>query len=97
MSNGMFVFTLAVGAALLAVWIHVRFPSLAPERLGGTMLHAALAFMLLNVTGHLGGSTLSMFGAVFLVLLPAVVYALLCTFWMLKLVQTALGFSREPS
>ena len=34
MSNGTFVLVLAAGAALLAMWTHVRFPSLAPERIG---------------------------------------------------------------
>jgi uncharacterized membrane protein len=94
MSNGTFVLALAVGAALIAVWIQVRFPSLGPERFGGTMLHAGVAFLILKVIVHLGDSTVSTFGAVFLVLLPALVYALLCTLWMLKLTQTAFGFSR---
>ena len=42
MSNDMFVLALAVGAALLALWIHARFPALAPERMPRTLLHAGL-------------------------------------------------------
>lgn len=94
MSNGMFVLVLTVGAALLAVWIQARFPSLAPERLGRTMLHAGVAFVVLKVIVHLGGSTLTTLGAIFLVLLPALVYSLLCMLWMVRHFQTALGFSR---
>ncbi len=91
MSNGMFVIALAVGAAALAVWIQVRFPSLGPTRFGGTMLHAALAFALLWVASAPSVITL---GAIFLGLLPALVYALLSTIWVIQLAQTALGLSR---
>ena len=94
MSNGTFVVALAIGAALLAVWIHGRFPLLAPERLGPTLLHAGVAFVILKLTVHVGGSNLSTFGGIFLVLLPAFVYALLCTLWMVRHAQTALGVSR---
>ncbi|MGZ8688491.1 MAG: hypothetical protein ACXWZP_08695 [Gaiellaceae bacterium] len=94
MSNGMFVVVLAVGAALLAVWIHARFPVLAPERLGRTMLHAGVAFLILKVTVHVGDSTLTTLGAIFVVLLPALVYSMLCMLWMVRHFQTALGFSR---
>jgi hypothetical protein len=34
------------------------------------------------------------FALVFLFILPALVYALLCSLWMLKHAQTALGISR---
>lgn len=91
MSNGMFVIALAVGAAALAVWIQVRFPSFAPTRFGGTMLHAAIAFALLWLASDPNVLSLA---AIFLGLLPALVYALLCTIWVLQLAQTALGLSR---
>ena len=94
MSNGIFVLALAAGAGLIAVWIHARFPGLAPERMGRTLLHAAIAFALLQLTPGLGGSTVALFGGVFLFVLPALVYALLCSIWVLKLAQTVLGMSR---
>jgi hypothetical protein len=93
MSNGTFVLVLAAGAGLLAMWTHVRFPSLAPERLAPTILHAATAFALLKLTAIFGESTVGL-GAVFLFVLPALVYALLCTIWVLQHAQTALGLSR---
>ena len=43
MSNDTFVLVLAAGAGLLAMDPHAR--SLAPERLGRTILHAATAFV----------------------------------------------------
>jgi hypothetical protein len=93
MSNGTFVLVLAAGAGLLALWLHVRFPSLAPERLGRTILHAGTAFALLKMTSLFGESTAA-FTVVFVFVLPTLVYALLCTIWVLQHAQTALGLSR---
>ncbi len=93
MSNSTFVLILAAGAGLLAMWVHARFPSLAPERLGRTILHAATAFALLKLTSMFGESATA-FAVVFLFVLPALVYALLCTIWILQQAQTALGLSR---
>jgi hypothetical protein len=94
MSKELFVLALATGAGLLAMWIYVRFPRLAPARMGSTMIHTGAAFVLLLLTPGLGGSVATKFGLVFLFVLPALVYALLCTLWMLKHAQTALGVSR---
>ena len=91
MSNSTFAVVLAFGAAALALWIQVRFPSLAPTRLIGTMLHAGVAYALLSLASDPDALT---FGAIFFGLLPALVYALLCAIWMLRLTQTALGLSR---
>jgi hypothetical protein len=93
MSNGLFTSALTAGAALLALWTHARYPALAPERTGSTLLHAALAFVLLVATPAAGAS-LATFAGIFLVLLPALVYALLSTIWVLKLAQAALGLTR---
>jgi ABC-type uncharacterized transport system permease subunit len=92
MSNGTFVLVLAGGAGVLAMWLHVRFPALAPERLGRTLLHAAVAFGLLQLVPLLGWA--AAFAGVFLIVLPALVYALLCAIWVLQHFQTALGLSR---
>lgn len=94
MSNQLFLVALAASAGLLAVWIHARFPSLAPERMGKTILHAGVAFLLLRLTPGFGDSPVALFVGVFLFVLPALVYALVCTIWMLKIFQTALGMSR---
>ena len=91
MSNSIFVLALRAGAALMAVWIHVRFPSLAPERLGRTVLHLVAAFAVVEPGPECGVGVQSRTCAIFCVVLPALVYALLCTIWMLKLAQTALG------
>jgi hypothetical protein len=90
MSKELFVLALAVGAGLLAMWVYVRFPGLAPARIGKTLFHTVAAFMLLLMSPGLGVSV-SAIGLVFLFILPALVYALLCTLWMLKHAQAALG------
>ena len=94
MSNSTFVLALAAGAGLLAIWVHVRFPSLAPERLGRTILHAATAFALLKLAALFGAGSTTMVASVFVFILPALVYALLCTIWVLQHAQAALGLQR---
>ena len=94
MSKEMFALALAVGAGLVAMWAYVRFPALAPAKMGKTLLHTGAAFALLELTPGLGGSVGARFALVFLFILPALVYALLCSLWMLKHAQTALGLSR---
>jgi hypothetical protein len=93
MSNGTFVLALAVGAGLLATWIHVRFPALAPERLGRTIAHAGVAFVFLQLATRLGDSA-GAYVAVFGFVLPALTYALLTALWMIQHAQTALGLQR---
>ena len=94
MSNEMFVLALAAGAGLLAVWVYARFPGLAPARMLKTALHTAAAFVLLQLTPGLNGSVPAKFALVFVFVLPVLVYALLCTLWILKLAQSALGAAR---
>ena len=94
MSNGTFVLALAAGAGALALWLHARFPSLAPERLGRTIAHAVAAFVLLQLVPGVGESAAGTFLAVFVFLLPALVYALLCSIWMIQHAQIALGLQR---
>jgi hypothetical protein len=93
MSGSTFALVLAGGAGLLAMWVHVRFPALKPEKIGRAIVHAALAFALLKVSSTLGDGATA-FVAVFVFILPALTYALLCTIWVLHHAQAALGLSR---
>jgi hypothetical protein len=94
MSNGLFLLALTAGAALLAMWLHARVPSLAPERIGLLIVNAAAAFVLLKLTAAFGAGSTTAFATVLLLVLPALTYALLCTIWVLKHAQAALGVSR---
>ena len=93
MSNHIFMVALTVGAGLLAIWTHARFPSLTPEHLPRTMLHAVLAFVVLMAMPHVLDESMPLKG-IFLVVLPALVYALLGTIWILRQAQIALGVGR---
>jgi len=93
MSSSTFILALAAGAALLALWIHIRFPSLAPGRLGWTVGHCVAAFVLLQLGSGFVGSTPALVG-VFLFVLPALTYALLCSIWMIVHAQATLNLSR---
>ena len=44
MSKELFALALAIGAGLVAMWAYVRFPGLAPTKMGKTLLHAGAAF-----------------------------------------------------
>lgn len=94
MSVQLFVAALASGAALLALWFHVRFPALAPASAARTAVHLALAgVVLFFFVPEADGSPAAAFSAAFLVVLPALVYAFLASIWMLRLLQAA-TFSR---
>jgi hypothetical protein len=92
---------IALGAAAIALWVHARFPKLAPESLKlRFFLHVAGCAIVLNVAvpttlrataaaDSVPASLLGLFGVAF----PALVYTFLVTVWMLKLVQNAAGSS----
>jgi hypothetical protein len=91
MSNSLFVFMLSIGSALLALWIHVRFPKLAPEHVGKTLLHTGIAFALLRLMPGMIESPVIALITIIVLVVPALSYALLCSIWMLRHVQTAMG------
>jgi hypothetical protein len=92
---------IALGAAVIAVWVHARFPKLAPESLQlRFFVHVAGCAIVLKVlvpsglgfTAGLGTVAANLFG-LFGLVLPALVYTFLVTVWILKLVQNAAGSS----
>lgn len=90
MSVQLFVMSLASGAALLALWLHVRLPQLAPPSAARTVLHLALAgVVLFAFVPETAGSAAAAFSVAFLVVLPGLVYAFLASIWMLQLMQAA--------
>ena len=94
MSNEMFVLVLAVGAAAAGGLDPRTLPRARAREDGQDGAPHGIAFVLLQLTPGLGDSPVWIFAGVFLFVLPALVYALLCAIWMLKLAQTALGVSR---
>ena len=90
-----FVLAVVAGAALLAVWVDVRFPSLAPASLSGRMLALAVACLAADAGSRLFAALLTAApveagrGLVALgVLLPGLTVAFLAGLWLLRSLQS---------
>lgn len=98
MSVSAFVPLLAVGAGALALWVDVRFPSLASVDWRIVFGHLFAAMLMIHVVmpdllvlvrdAHIPGAySLAAVG----VALPAIMYLFLASIWTLKLAQRLLG------
>ena len=94
MSTATFVPLLATCAAALALWIHLRWPSLAPESPLRTFVHAAIALGLLQLVPDSGESVALAFVVVFGAALPAFVYCFLAAIWLVRMMQGAAWLPR---
>jgi hypothetical protein len=102
-----FVMAEAVGAALLALWLVVRYPGVGPTTFRGGAIQIgasvqmgvsvlagwALAPVTTMVVGS--GVPLAVFLAAFLVVLPGLIYIFLAWAWMVKVLQGAMGQSHR--
>jgi hypothetical protein len=90
------IFIVACGA--LAVWLCVRFPAWEPRSVRGALAHVAISLIafyvavpelkpLVRELGQPLAVNLTIFG----LLLPAFVYRLLSSIWILKIATSALG------
>jgi hypothetical protein len=83
------VMLVAIGMALNAIWVHVRFPSLAPQTLRAGILHMIAALVLLElapVAIRLGlASNEQLMVALVGVAFPALTYVFLASLWMIRL------------
>jgi hypothetical protein len=97
MSTHSFLIALGTGAALIAFWFAIRFPDRAPENLQRLLIHVAIVmaagWMAPSVTGPLiaAGFPTAM-TALFVVVLPILIYTFLAGAWVLQLVHET--FSR---
>ena len=88
-----FLPVLVVGAGLLAVWVDVRHPKLAPESLSKRMLAAAAALLALQAVPVLHGSAAAIYATVFALVLPALISTFLAAVWLLRALRDAqLGY-----
>lgn len=100
MSPAIFLLLLALGAAVIAVWIDLRFPGLAPETLRANFVHAAVAFVALTIAPVVidpifsnGQSLVVQLVALFGILFAVLVYAFLALAWLVK--PLASGIARR--
>ena len=99
MSVQSFVLVEAVGAALLALWLVVRYPGSGPTSFRGALVHVGASMLvgraLAPITTLVVGSGVPAAAvlAALLVVLPGLVYIFLAWAWIVKLLQGALGGS----
>jgi hypothetical protein len=101
MSVQAFVLVEAVGAALLALWLVVRYPGSGPTSFRGALVHVGVSMLvgraLAPITTLVVGSGVPVAGvlAALLVVLPGLIYIFLAWAWMVKVLQGALGQSHR--
>jgi hypothetical protein len=83
-----FVLVLCVGAALLAMWVVVRFPSFGPSEITWALLHVALSMVLAQLMvgsiGLVAGVPAARFVAAFGIVLPGLIYMFLAAAWLIR-------------
>jgi hypothetical protein len=87
MSAFLLAFVLAAG--LLALWVDVRFPRLAPAALSRRVLASVVAFAALQAVPILHGSTFALYGTLFALLLPAFTGVFLTAVRLLRALRDA--------
>jgi hypothetical protein len=92
-----FLIALTLGAGALALWINVRFPRIAPGELRTAIIHVGAALLVGQALVPLVHASLPDMSAVvqalimtFLIGLPALVYSLLSSIWIIRLAQAAI-------
>jgi hypothetical protein len=92
-----FLMVLTLGAGAIALWINFRFPKLAPQQLKIAIIHVGAAILVGQVVlpGLVTAVPDSNPVVAALVLtfafgLPALVYALLASIWVIRIAQGAL-------
>ncbi len=91
MSNATYALILVSGAALLALWLDVRLPTLAPAGLRAIVLHAALALGVVHLIPGDAASPAGVYLALFGIALPALIYVFLVAIWFIRHAQRALS------
>jgi hypothetical protein len=81
----------AIGMALNAIWVHARFPSLAPETLRAAIVHIVVALASLELVpialGLAAGSDQRLVIALVGVAFPAITYIFLASLWLFRIFQ----------
>ena len=78
-----------VGAGLLALWIDVRLPKLAPESFSKRFIAAICAMVVLQLAPVFNGSTSAIYTTLFAIVLPLLVTSLLAAVWVLRALRDA--------
>jgi hypothetical protein len=79
-----FLLALVTGAAVVALWIDVRFPRLAPQSISGRILAVLAAGAMVAVVPVAGGSRAAAYVSLFCGVFPSFVLAFLASLWLLR-------------
>jgi hypothetical protein len=92
-----FLIAITLGAGAIALWINFRFPKLAPEGMRPAIIHVGAAMLVGEILVPALHSLIPDVNPVaralittFLLGLPALVYALLTSIWVIRVAQGAL-------
>jgi len=93
-----FTLTLTLGAALLAAWLDLRLANLRPKTPTHSLTHALISVVALVGSAGLLGliygiPQIAFLTVVLAVFLPALVYALLAGWWMMRTLAELTGFA----
>jgi hypothetical protein len=90
-----FLFCLAVGAGVIALWVDFRLPKLMPWSMRRLLVHIVLAMAVVYLVGPAmtfvtsSGLPAAGLAAVFVVGFPVLVYEFLVGVWMIRLAQAS--------
>ena len=97
MTVGIFSFLFIAAAAVVAIWIVVRYPGRAPTEFRRALIHFGVSmvgmYVILPILQHDLASMpqpLQLYLSLFGVLLPALIYRFVATIWLLRLVSGSL-------
>jgi hypothetical protein len=95
MNANMYVILFAIGSAVVALWITVRFPKLMPWKMAVLLVHLVLAFLCVYAVAP-GMAVVAATGvpspritSVFAVAFPVLVYNCLVGTWLIRLAQAS--------
>jgi hypothetical protein len=95
MNANMYVILFAIGSAVVALWITVRFPKLMPWKMAVLLVHLVLAFLCVYAVAP-GMAVVAATGvpspritSVFAVAFPVLVYNFLVGTWLIRLAQAS--------
>jgi hypothetical protein len=98
MSSASLVVSMSLGSAVVALWLFVRFPRIAPARAGVKMAHLITALAVAQFVAppamsfviHGSNAVGPSFLALFLIFVPSQLWAYLSGIWVLALLRNAL-------
>jgi len=89
------VLALFLGAAVIALWVEIRFAERGPTSLSRILVHVIVAVLVLRVAMvavqvMVGPDAAQTMIALFAVVLPALVYVFVTTLWVMRMVRGAM-------